>query len=130
MAVCRVSNVFRSPSPDPGRPKMLKPFKSKFAILTAALLVVAGLIVVGLKASKSYPNRTEAQIDSLVQRGDSMSKVEAALGQPHAKDERLWHYRNARRSYRTNASLVPASIGIGFNDSGLVDMVLRGPIPP
>ncbi len=115
------------------RLKMLKPFKSKiarFAIPASVLLMVAGLMVAGVKATRSYPNRTEAQIDSLVRRGDPMSKVEAALGQPHAKDERLWHYRNARRSHRINSSLVPASIGIGFNVSWRVDMVLRGPVPP
>lgn len=58
-----------------------------------------------------------------------MADVELALGPPEAKDENLWHYTDARSSYRTDSSYVPATIGIGFGKDGLVEMVLKGPVP-
>lgn len=109
-------NLFRS------RPK-------KFAIIASLVLVVVALIMGAVNSSKSYPNRTKAEIDLLVRKGDTPAKVEEALGPPDSKDERLWHYSNARRSYRSGTSYVPASIGVGFNDSGHVELVLKGPVP-
>ena len=111
--------------------KMLSLLRSKpvkFAILGVLALVILGLLLGSIGSLKNYPDRTQTEIDSLVQKGDSMSQVEEALGAPDSKDADLWHYSNARRSYRTDSSFVPASVGVGFDDSGKVELVMKGPV--
>lgn len=111
---------------------MLSLFRSKFAkiaTLIALVIVLGAIVAASLNSLTTYPNLSKDQIDSLVQNGHTMSEVEAALGQPDSKEERLWYYSNARDSYRTESSIVPASISIGFDESGLVQMVLKGPVP-
>ncbi len=127
-----MASQFRPECSSTFSPKMLNLFRStpaKIVIFVSLFFVTLALIAAGLNSSKSYPNRTKDQIDSLVQKGDPMDKVEANLGLPDTREGSLWHYDNARRSYQTGESYVPASIGIGFNDSGQVVMVLKGPVP-
>lgn len=109
--------------------KLLRSRLAKIAIVASLVLVALALIMGAVNSSKSYPNRTDAEIDSIVQKGDTPANVEEALGPPDSKDERLWHYRNTRRSYQSGESFVPASIGVGFTESGQVEMVLKGPVP-
>jgi outer membrane protein assembly factor BamE (lipoprotein component of BamABCDE complex) len=112
--------------------KMLGLFRSRFAkALTAvaiALLLFAFVLAIP-DSLQTYPNLTDDHIVSLIRKGQTMKEVEAALGTPDSKEERLWYYSNARKSYRTGSTYVPAAISVMFDESGLFESALRGPAP-
>lgn len=111
---------------------MLSLFRSKLAkALTAiaiALLLFAFVVAIS-NSQQTYPNLTDDHIVSVIRKGQTKKEVEAALGTPDSKEERLWYYSNARKSYKTGSTYVPAAISVMFDESGLFESALTGPAP-
>ena len=111
---------------------MLALFRSKTAkvvTVTCILIFIAAFLVAGVRAAGSYSNLTLEEIDALVCKGQTTDEVIEALGAPDHEDGQMWHYRNARHSYRTANSVVPSQVGVGFDEEGVVELVLKGPAP-